>query len=128
MRDGAIAEVHALLNSQPVFPSKVAFSVHCISVHASDTLRLADLATLAGLGVDTGRYREREYGRTQEIADSAYFLGFDGLLTPSARWECLNFVAFIDRIPPDRLEVSASEADPIDWHDWRASRRRGVRR
>jgi hypothetical protein len=32
--------------------------------------------------------------RTQEIADSAYFLGFDGLIAPGARWACLNLVLF----------------------------------
>lgn len=118
-RDGAIAEIHALFNSQPVFPSKIVPLVHRIAVRAIETLRLADLATLAALGVDTARYREREYIRTQEISDAAYFLGFDGLLAPSARWECLNFIAFTDRIPPDRLMLENGVPEPIDWQTWR---------
>jgi RES domain len=122
-REGAIAEIYALFNSQPVFPSRIRSFVHRIGIEASETLRLADLAALAKLGVDTSRYREREYERTQEISDAAYFLGFDGLVAPNARWPCLNLIAFTDRIPPDLLHVQHSEPDPIDWRAWRKSGR-----
>jgi RES domain-containing protein len=118
-RDGALAEIFALLNSQPVFPSKPRWHVHRLSVGASRTLRLADLPTLARLGVDVARYRERDYARTQAIADAAYFLDFDGLVAPSARWDCLNLVLFTDRIAPADLVRRATEADPIDWQAWR---------
>ena len=95
-RDGAIAEIHALLSVQPVFPSRVRFLAHRVTVKARQTLRFADLATLGRLGIDVGRYRDREYSRTQAVADAAYFLGFDGLIAPSARWDCLNAVLFTD--------------------------------
>jgi hypothetical protein len=118
-RDGAIAEIDALLSLQPVFPSKVHWSAYKLRVKATQTLRLADLETLAKLGVEKARYKEREYSRTQEIADAAFFLGFDGLIAPSARWPCQNFVLFTDRIPPDQIEVVAVPEAPIDWHSWR---------
>jgi hypothetical protein len=95
-----------------------------LTIDAKQTLRLADLQTLAKLGVDTERYRERDYSKTQGIADAAYFLGFDGLIAPSARWECLNAMLFTDRIPPDAIVVVETEKQPIDWGAWRASRRK----
>ncbi|MTW17196.1 RES domain-containing protein [Rhodoplanes serenus] len=123
-REGAVAEIHALLSLQPVFPSKTRWFVHKLRIHATQTLDLADLATLRRLGVDTDRWSEREYERTQEIADAAYFLGFDGLLVPSARADCSNLVLFTDRIAPGQIAVVESADDPIDWK----ARRRHPRR
>ena len=118
-RDGAIAEINALLSLQPVFPSKDRWVVNKLKVSAAQTLRLAELPALARLNVDTARYRERDYRRTQEIADAAYFLGFDGLIAPSARWSCLNLVLFTDRIPPGQIEVVEAPDAPVQWEEWR---------
>lgn len=123
-QDGAIAEIHALLSLQPVFPSKDRWFASKLKVRAAQTLRFADFAILAKLGVDAARYRERDYGRTQEIADAAFFLGFDGLVAPSARWTCLNLVLFTDRIPPDRIEVVETSQLPVSWESWRKRPRR----
>ncbi|HKH35243.1 MAG TPA: RES domain-containing protein [Beijerinckiaceae bacterium] len=78
------------------------------------------LPTLSKLGVDA-RYADRDYRRTQEVADAAFFLGFDGLIAPSARWACLNLVLFTDRIPPDRIQ--ALEAEAIAAHEFQRLRR-----
>ena len=118
-RDGALAEIHALLSIQPVFPSKVRFFVHRLKVSAGKTIRFADLAILGKLGVDVSRYRDRDYSRTQPIANAAYFLGFDGLIAPSARWECTNAILFTDRISPGDIEIAKREPTPIDWDAWR---------
>lgn len=123
-RDGALAEIHALLSLQPVFPSKIVTLVHRLAVDATATLRLADLKTLAGLGVDATRYAERDYAKTQAIADAAYFLGFDGLIAPSARWDCLNIALFTDQLSPGAVSVIETEQDPVDWKAWRDSNRR----
>ena len=117
--DGALAEIHALLSAQPVFPSKDRRFAHRLRLSAERTLRLADLPTLARLGVDVSRYAERDYSRTREIADAAYFLDFDGLLAPSARWNCLNAVLFTGRLGAGQIEVAESAADPVDWAAWR---------
>ncbi len=85
--------------------------------------KLADLPTLARLGVDTDRYADRDYSRTQPIAEAAFFLGFDGLIAPSARWRCLNFVLFTERIAPQQIEVLSTECKPIDWRLWRKGAR-----
>jgi hypothetical protein len=117
--DGAIAEAHAFLTLQPVFPSKLQWHIHQLRISANQTLRLADLPTLSRLGVDVARYQDRTYDRTQEIADAAYFLAFDGLIAPGARWNCLNLVLFTDRVSPEKIETVSGIVSPIDWNAWR---------
>jgi membrane protease subunit (stomatin/prohibitin family) len=88
-----------------------------LAVRAQQTLVLADMGQLRRLGVDDGRYRELLYTRTQEIGAAAAFLGFDGLIVPSARWECQNIVLFINAI--DLEEIRTVSSEPVDWADWR---------
>ncbi|MGO8845591.1 MAG: RES family NAD+ phosphorylase [Methylocella sp.] len=124
-RDGAIAEMYFhLLRGQPVFPSKVRYSLHELKVELSETLHLATLPDLAALGLDTSRYgqlsyagRNQEYPRTQEIAEVAHFLDCDGLLVPSARWVCSNLVIFCDRLGPAAIEA-IKDHGLIDWARW----------
>jgi hypothetical protein len=59
-RDGALAEIHALLSLQPVFPSRIRWFAHEVKVSSVRTLQLADLATLARLGVDIDHYSDRD--------------------------------------------------------------------
>jgi len=121
-RDGALAEINALLSLQPVFPSKMRWFCYELKVRAAKTLRLADLPALQKLGVDTQAYQERHYERTQAIADAAFFLGFDGLIAPSARWECNNLVLFTSRLQPSDVEIASETVDQIDWARWRRER------
>lgn len=123
-RDGAIAEVHAYLDLQPVFPSKFAARAHRLEAAMEQALVFADLAALKPFGIEAERYPSRDYGRCQAIADAAYFLGFDGLIAPSARWPTQNAMLFTDRIAPADLILVASDHAPIDWKAWRAAHRR----
>jgi hypothetical protein len=123
-RDGALSEVHAFLALQPVFPSRVRWFAYELRVTTAQTLKLADLESLGRLGVETGRYGERIYQRTQAIADAAHFLGFDGLIAPSARWPCLNLVLFTDRLPREQLDVTTTPDMPVDWGAWRKQTRK----
>jgi hypothetical protein len=118
-RDGAVAEIHEYLNLQPVFPSKPPWRLIDLSVRARRTLRFADLAALKPLGVDIDAYRKRDYARTQEIADAAYVLGFDGLIAPSARWACANLMLSTSHLAPDDIEIVAGPGERIDWPAWR---------
>lgn len=122
-RDGAIAEVDALLTSQPVFPSKMRWERHELRIRAAKTLRIADPPMLAKLGVDMAAYQERRYDRTQAVADAAFFLGFDGLLAPSARWTCSNLMLFTSRLQPSDVEPTADSGTLIDWTGWRRAHR-----
>ena len=119
-REGALEEIHFHLGQQPVFPSKLQSVLYRISVKTRRTLKLADLSALAALGIVPERYAELSYERSQEIGDAAFFLGFDGILAPSARWRCHNLILFMDRVEPGDLTVTGSE--PVDWGVWRRAR------
>jgi len=114
---GAVMEVHFHLSRQPVFPSKIRYGLHRIRVRTSRTLRLKDIDAMIPLGVEPARYREILYGPTQAIADAAYFLGFDSIIAPNARWACNNLIVFSDQIVPENLEVI--ESSKVDWAAWR---------
>jgi RES domain-containing protein len=123
--DGAIAEMHFHLSrGQPIMPSKVVYRLFELSVALEKTLHLADLDAIARLGVDTRRYgtlshadRQLEYPRTQDVAETAHFVGFDGLIAPSARWQCMNVIIFCDRIGPEASEL-LKDRGQIDWSKW----------
>jgi RES domain-containing protein len=114
--DGAVSEMYFHLSRQPVFPS-VAFTLNEIEVTTRNTLKFADLRELQEHGVDPAGYPDLLYQRTQEIGDAAAFLGFDGLIAPSARWDCLNLILFCDGLAADDLVLRSSSR--IDWARWR---------
>ena len=115
-RDGAIAEVASFLAQLTPNPGPRQISVSRLAVSTSRTLQLVrtDLATL---GVDLARYGERDYGRTQEIGAALVFLGFDGLIAPSARWPCDNLMMFGDNHTlAETLESIGAET--VEWREW----------
>lgn len=116
--DGAIAEIHFHLSrGQSVFPSRMRHVLHELRIRTEKTLVLADMAQLVALGVDQARYQEILYKRTQEIADAAAFLGFDGIIAPSARWRCENIVLFLGALNLENIEER--DQTPVDWKAWR---------
>jgi hypothetical protein len=126
VKQGSVAEIHALLSLQPVFPSKVQWSTYEVQAELENVASLPTLQKLAELGVDVEKYRSREYGRTREIADAALFLGFSGLVAPSARWVCPNLVVFTEKIEPGQLTLVGSP-NRVDWEAWREQLRRNTR-
>ena len=115
--DGARAELYFHLTRQPVFPSRLRYWLYELNVKTKETLRLANTEALLGLGVEEARYREVLYDLTQAISDAAQFMGFDGLIVPSARWDCLNLVLFVDSLDLDEIDIEEKSA--IDWTAWR---------
>ena len=85
------------------------------------SLKLLDLDILATAGLNTARYgqlsyneQETEYPRSQDIGEAAHFLDFDGLVVPSARYDCLNVVVFCDKVLPEAISITADHR-PVDW-------------
>ena len=115
--DGAVAEMYFHLSRQPVFPSKVRFTLNEIEVRTRQTLKFSSLGELETLGVDQDGYSGLLYERTQKIGDAAAFLGVDGIIAPSARWDGLNLVIFCDNLNPEDLALVSSRE--IDWTGWR---------
>lgn len=115
-RDGAMAEVASFLADQNPPPREQPVKVSRLAVTASRTLTLIE-ASLPELGIDPSKYGERDYRRTQEIGAALIFLGRDGLLAPSGRWNCQNLMLFADNHGlNERLDVVSSEE--IGWRAW----------
>jgi RES domain len=119
VKEGSVAEIYSLLSAQPVFPSKPKWLTYEIKAELECVASLPTLPELAELGVDLDRYHLREYDRTQEIADAALFLGFTGMIVPSARWDCANLVIFTEKVDPDQLTLEGAPG-PVDWDRWRS--------
>lgn len=124
MRAGAIAEMKFhLMRGQPVMPSRVSYRLYEIGAAMERALKLLSLEALGRLGLDTRRYgqlsyeeKQAEYPRSQDIAEAAHFLEFDGLVVPSARHPCLNVILFCDRLPAGAIAKRADHG-PVNWDE-----------
>lgn len=127
-QDGAIAEMHFhLRKGQPVIPSKPSYQTFELHLNLDNVLNLGDEKLLSPLGVNMANYgkmtyvnRNEEYVRTQQIGETAHFLGFSAIVVPNARWDCNNVVLFCDRLEGDALE-EIQDHGSIDWSDWSIS-------
>ena len=88
--EGALAEISFHWSQVTPLPSKPVV-VHRIQVSTERTLRLK-LCDLVELGVDFDQFASLNYAKCQEIGAAVGFLECDGLITPSARWDCENLV------------------------------------
>ena len=92
-REAAIEERRFhLYQGQPIPPSKNQYELFELRVSLSAVIQFKDLEALSEIGMDVSAYgsltffeKEREYPRSQEIAEACSFLGADGILVPSAR-------------------------------------------
>jgi RES domain len=114
-REGALAEIAFYWSQLTPLPSKPV-SLHRLRVTTRKTLRLIR-ADLENLGVTPADYEVVSCPRTQAIGAAAAFLGRDGLVAPSARWQCDHLMIFTDSHDlDDELAVVATEE--IDWLGW----------
>lgn len=116
-RTAAVAERHFhLYRGQPLPPSKVRYELYELKVSLHAVMRFPDLDALAAIGFDVGSFgqlsyveREREYPRSQEIAEACAFLRADGLLVPSAREKSsYNLIVFCEQDSPIDMSVVAN--------------------
>jgi len=91
VRDGAMAELSFHLGMLTPLPAKQ-MVLHGLQIETKKTIRIGRKDFLA-LGIDDNKFAEIAYDRAQLIGDAAAFLGYDGILVPSARWTCENLVA-----------------------------------
>lgn len=114
-REGALAEVSYHWGQLTPRPSKPAV-VHHLKVATGRTLRLLR-TDLEGVGVDLARFSGRDHPRAQEIGAAVAFLDHDGLIVPSARWDCENLVIFTDNHHPS-AELTVMGSEEVDWQAW----------
>ena len=118
-REGALAEVVSYLSLLTPVPNK-SLRIHTIKASTSQTLLLAR-GNLSSLGVDLDLYGSRDYSVTQRIGAAVNFLGLDGLITPSARWDCDNLTIFSENHSLDK-DLDVINHEDIEWHEWARSR------
>jgi RES domain-containing protein len=113
-RAAAVAERRFhLYRGQPLPPSKVRYELFELSIRLHAVVSFPDMDALAAIGFDVGSFgqlsyaeRQREYPRSQEIAEACAFLGADGLLVPSAREKAANnLIVFCEQDSPIDLAV-----------------------
>jgi hypothetical protein len=119
--EGALAEVGYRLSLEPVWPSLIEHGIHTLKVKADRALRFENLQQLEKLGVDSRRFGSFEYSVTQAIAAAAYFLEFDALIVPSARFSGPNLVIFLDRVQTTPELIGTAD---VNWAIWRAKNKR----
>ena len=86
---------------------------HALRVRLDKVIRL-DYAMLENLGVQEAKYEDRDYRRTQEIADAINFLEYDALISPSARYPCNNVTIFFQNLSRD-FELEPVESFEFRW-------------
>ena len=92
-REAAVAERRFhLYQGQPFPPSRVRYELFELWVSLKSVIRFASIEALVDVGLRAEGYgllsyveREREYPRSQEVAEACAFLGADGMRVPSAR-------------------------------------------
>jgi hypothetical protein len=112
-----------LRRGQPVMPSQVRYRLFELRVELLSCLRIASLADLATLGMQTAVFgqlsyaeREQEYPRSQEVAEAAQFVGRDGIIVPSARSEWPNIVVFCEPAGPSAVDI-IKDHGLVDWNE-----------
>jgi hypothetical protein len=97
--------------------------VYELSIELDEVLELKTIADIERLGISTADFSSLQYKACQPVGDAAYFMGFKGMLVPSARGPFRNLVLFSERVPSGACEVVGEQ--PIDWVQWRANAQRG---
>ncbi len=121
-RDGALAEIASYLVELTPLPRSNPVKVSTIALTASKVIRL-QRRDLEALGIDISRYGTRDYFITQQIGAAMEHLGVDGLIAPSARYDCDNLMIFTAQHDfEEKLEVVSTEE--VEWRDW--ARQRGL--
>jgi hypothetical protein len=118
-RDGALAEICFHWGQLTPLPSKPV-QLHTLEVAVVKTLRLLR-AQLPDLGMDADRM-DPGYARSQALGAAVLFLGHDGFIVPSARWDCDHLILFNDRQADFRCLQLVSTEEILDWQSWGRTR------
>lgn len=114
-QDGALAEMSFHLAQMDPLPTKP-IAVHTLQIKAGKSLRLLR-GDLESLGVDNDAYGTILYDATQQVGAAVAYLGFDGLIAPSARWQSDNLMLFQENVG-GKFSPAILQTETIDWQAW----------
>lgn len=112
--EGASAEFVAFLSLFEQWPDRNALNCE-LGVKLKKVVELS-VEDLENLGVSQTDYQGRDYSRTQEIADALNYLGCDGLIVPSARYDCKNLIIFTQNLDKNCI-IEEGESSDFQWPD-----------
>ena len=97
--EGAGAEFQAFWSLFEQRPDRLAWN-WTLRVRLKRVVEL-DFEELERLGVRQEDYRSRDYSHTQKISDGLNYLGCEGLIAPSARYDCKNLIVYVQNLEKD---------------------------
>ena len=112
--EGANAEFEAFWSLFEQRPDRKALN-WTLSVQLKRVVEL-NFDDLEKLGVRQTDYQGRDYSRTQEIADALNYLGCDGIIVPSARYDCKNLIIFTQNLDKDCF-IDEGVSRDFQWSD-----------
>jgi hypothetical protein len=115
-RDGALAEISHHWSLLTPVPSKPVV-LHKLGLRTVRTLKLGR-AELVSLGVDWSTYGHTPSVSTQRIGAAVAFLELDGLIAPSARWNCENIMLFLNNHDVAETILTVKTSEEVDWQKW----------
>lgn len=117
-KNGALAEAYHHLSRAPVISSSHML-LNKLFVSLDSILELG-IDQLRALGMEDPLASRPRTVVGQSIGEAAFMLDFDGLLVPSARWDCSNLVVFLDSASVDVNErLALVQAMDVNWPAWR---------
>lgn len=123
-QDGALAEAYHHLSRAPVMSSSHML-LNRLSVSLDYVLKL-DVDRLIALGMQDPRASRPRDNLGQSIGEAAFMLDYQGLIVPSARWDCDNLMVFLDRRSFDiSRHLALKHATDVNWPAWRERSNRG---
>lgn len=99
-RETALAEADYAIASQPVRPS-TSRQLYRMRVTVLKGVDLSDRGRLADVGVGEIELVSVDQAACRTVGGAAHWLGYDGLLVPSARAAGTNLVLYADRLDVD---------------------------
>ncbi|MEX2124524.1 MAG: RES family NAD+ phosphorylase [Woeseia sp.] len=114
--DGALAEVYYHLSRAPVMSSSH-MRLNQLNATLKNVLALTT-EQLRELGVDDPLASRIDSHQGRAVGEAAFMLDFQGLIVPSARWDCNNLVLFTDRIELNK-DIHLQHQAEINWPAWR---------
>lgn len=114
--DGALAEAYYHLSRAPVMSSSH-MRLNQLSVTLKNVLTLTT-EQLRELGVDDPLASRIDSHQGRAVGEAAFMLDFQGLIVPSARWDCNNLVLFVARIEMNK-DIHLQNQGEVNWPAWR---------
>lgn len=100
-RATVLAELDHVRELQTPALRRELFVLHKIRTHLTKMLDLTDRTLLETLGVGNAELASDDHAFCRRVGGAAAWLGYDGILVPSARSDGANLVVFVNMQQPD---------------------------